>query len=293
MSYFNYLRTFVAVYRCGSHSKAAEYLGMTQPAISKQIAALEAKIGKPLFHKNGKQRFKATKVGENLAHDLTPHIDKIEEIFSTNKHEGTPMSGSVYMGGLSEFTELYLTDVIASLIPQEITFIVQDETGRDWQLLLENHSLDMAIIPRQCHSPSVGCRELLSEDMVMVVSTSILQGLSFEELYDVPYLAHVEREISTPYYLKTMQLEPSAYKRGATVASFRMMRELLLTSESFGIMPRYIANQELKRGTLSAIPLPMTIPPLRLYLAWNNFAIQQARQRFVRDAIFDSISATR
>lgn len=293
MSYFNYLRTFVAVYRCGSHSKAAEYLGMTQPAISKQIAALEVKLGKPLFHKSGKQRFKATKAGENLAHDLTPHIDKIEEIFSTNRHEGTPMSGSVYMGGLSEFTELYLTDVIASLIPQEITFIVQDETGRDWQLLLENHSLDMAIIPRQCHSPSVGCRELLSENMVMVVSNSLLQGLSFEDLCDIPYLAHVERDISTPYYLEMMQLDTTAYKRGAIVTSFRMMKELLLTSESFGILPRYIVNQEIKQGTISPITLPMTIPPLRLFLAWNSFAIQQARQRFVRDAIFESVSASR
>lgn len=88
---------------------------MTQPAISKQIVALEAKIGKPLFHRSGEQRFKAKAAGENLASELAPHIDKIEEIFNTTKHGTNTVGGTVYIGGLSEFIELYLSDVIASL----------------------------------------------------------------------------------------------------------------------------------------------------------------------------------
>ena len=291
MSYFNYLRTFVAVYRCGSHSKASEYLGMTQPAISKQIATLEAKIGKPLFHKSGDQRFKATAAGENLANELAPHIDRIEEIFNTTKHGTNAVGGTVYIGGLSEFIELYLSDVIASLMPQEIAFIIQDETGRDCQQLLENHSLDMAIMPKSCHSPSIGCRELLIEEMVMVAATDLFGEFSIEELHDVPYLAHSEKEISTAHYLKLMQLDMSSYKRGITVTSFRMMKDLLMVSAGFSIIPRSMVKSEIDEGLLSIIKLPITLPPLRIFLVWNNFAIQHARQRFVRDAIFSSITA--
>jgi DNA-binding transcriptional LysR family regulator len=292
MSYFNYLRTFVAVYRCGSHSKASEYLGMTQPAISKQIATLEAKIGKPLFHKTGEQRFKATTAGESLASELAPHVDRIEEIFNLTKHGTNAVSGTVYIGGLSEFIEVYLSDVIASLIPQEIAFIIQDETGRDCQQLLENHSLDMAIMPKSCHSPSIGCRELLSEEMVMVATTKLCGELSIEELYGIPYIAHFEREISTAHYLKMMQLEKASFKRGATVTSFRMMKELLMSSAGFSIIPRSMVEKEIAEGSLKIIKLPITIPPLRLFLVWNNFAIQHARQRFVRDAIFNRLAAS-
>lgn len=292
MSYFNYLRTFVAVYRCGSHSKASEYLGMTQPAISKQIAALEAKIGKQLFHKSGEQRFKATAAGENLASELAPHIDRIEEIFNTTKHGTNTVGGTIYIGGLSEFIELYLSDVIASLMPQEISFIIQDETGRDCQQLLENHSLDMAIMPKACHSPAIGCRELLIEEMVMVAATELIGELSVEELRNVPYLAHSEKEISTAHYLKLMQLNTSLYKRAATVTSFRMMKELLMASAGFSVIPRSMAKSEIDEGLLSIIKLPITLPPLRIFLVWNNFAIQHARQRFVRDAIFNSLTAS-
>ncbi|MEM9949750.1 MAG: LysR family transcriptional regulator [Cyanobacteria bacterium P01_D01_bin.36] len=49
MSYFPQLRTFMAAYRLGSLTKAAEHLGITQPAVSQQIRTLEAQIKKPLF----------------------------------------------------------------------------------------------------------------------------------------------------------------------------------------------------------------------------------------------------
>ena len=49
MAYLSQLQTFIAAYRLGSLTKAAAQLGITQPAASQQIRALEAQIKKPLF----------------------------------------------------------------------------------------------------------------------------------------------------------------------------------------------------------------------------------------------------
>ena len=49
MSRLAHLRTFLEVYRQKSFSKAANALGITQPAVSQQVQALEVLIGKPLF----------------------------------------------------------------------------------------------------------------------------------------------------------------------------------------------------------------------------------------------------
>ena len=46
---------FCAVVDYGSMSKAAETLYCSQPALSKQIIALEKEIGYPLFERNGKK----------------------------------------------------------------------------------------------------------------------------------------------------------------------------------------------------------------------------------------------
>lgn len=46
------LEVFMAVGHLGSFSAAAESLGITQPAVSRQIAALEARLGQPLFSRS-------------------------------------------------------------------------------------------------------------------------------------------------------------------------------------------------------------------------------------------------
>jgi hypothetical protein len=44
-----HLRTFLDAYRAGSLTRAAQRLGITQPAASAHIASLETMLGKPLF----------------------------------------------------------------------------------------------------------------------------------------------------------------------------------------------------------------------------------------------------
>ncbi len=49
------LQTFLIVASSGSFSTAAEQLFLTQPAVSKRIAALESELGSPLFDRVGRQ----------------------------------------------------------------------------------------------------------------------------------------------------------------------------------------------------------------------------------------------
>ena len=51
---FSSLKAFIAVAECGSFSVAAERLFITQPAISKRVAALETELGVDLFDRLGR-----------------------------------------------------------------------------------------------------------------------------------------------------------------------------------------------------------------------------------------------
>ncbi|HJP90058.1 MAG TPA: LysR family transcriptional regulator, partial [Candidatus Limnocylindrales bacterium] len=59
------LRTFVAVAEHGTVSKASEVLNITQPALSRQIGALEHEFGFELFERSGR-RLMLTPQGEQL-----------------------------------------------------------------------------------------------------------------------------------------------------------------------------------------------------------------------------------
>jgi LysR family transcriptional regulator, low CO2-responsive transcriptional regulator len=60
-----HLRIFEAVARCGSISRAAAELHLTQPAVSMQMKQLEEQIGLPLLEQLGKRMF-LTEAGEEL-----------------------------------------------------------------------------------------------------------------------------------------------------------------------------------------------------------------------------------
>jgi DNA-binding transcriptional LysR family regulator len=62
------VRTFVAVVDLGSVSKAAEYLHVTQPALSRQIANLESELGLKLFDRVGRRLLLTTEGAQLLQH---------------------------------------------------------------------------------------------------------------------------------------------------------------------------------------------------------------------------------
>lgn len=68
------LRAFSAVAQASSFSGAAEHLHLTQPAISKRIAVLEAELDTPLFDRLGR-RIELTEAGRALLR----HLPEIEQ----------------------------------------------------------------------------------------------------------------------------------------------------------------------------------------------------------------------
>src|SRR5262245_18930628 len=75
------LRTFVTVADHGTVSKAAQMLHITQPALSRQISALEDELGFALFRRAGR-RLALTARGEQLVGDtrnLLSHAGSLNE----------------------------------------------------------------------------------------------------------------------------------------------------------------------------------------------------------------------
>ncbi|MHB8347153.1 MAG: LysR family transcriptional regulator [Acidiferrobacterales bacterium] len=72
------LQTFLAIAENGSFSRAAERIFLTQPAISKRIAALEAELGAKLFDRVGR-RVQLTPAGTALLPQARSILDGVGE----------------------------------------------------------------------------------------------------------------------------------------------------------------------------------------------------------------------
>lgn len=82
------LNAFISVARYESFSKAAEHLFITQPAISKRVAALEEELGTQLFNRIARQT-SLTEAGKQLLPKAQDLLEQAEEMqrFASSLHD--------------------------------------------------------------------------------------------------------------------------------------------------------------------------------------------------------------
>ena len=109
---FNQIKYFVTVAECLSFTEAAKCLFITQPALSRQINAMEEELGTRLFIRE-KKRLKLTPGGSVLYNRLPKVLSDYAEAVEDAKHANSGYEGELRIGFLDiyDISELF-DDVI-------------------------------------------------------------------------------------------------------------------------------------------------------------------------------------
>ncbi len=104
------LKYFLAVAREENISKAADYLYITQPSLTRQIQALEKEIGRPLFQRRNRKML-LTETGILLRKHAEEMIELFEKTRKALEAPTETISGEVYIGS----GESYAIEIIAKI----------------------------------------------------------------------------------------------------------------------------------------------------------------------------------
>ncbi|WP_323370566.1 LysR family transcriptional regulator [Sulfitobacter sp. F26204] len=121
---WNHLRAFLATADHGSLSAAARFLGLTQPTLSRQIAALESALALMLFERNGRS-LTLTEAGQEL-------LSHVREMGSAANRLSLSASGQ--RSGLSGLVRITASDITSAY---ELPGIVQNIRLRAPQITVE------------------------------------------------------------------------------------------------------------------------------------------------------------
>lgn len=136
------LRTFLAVYRAGSMTDAAYHRGISQPAASQHLAALERTVGHRLFIRNP-AGVTPTQAARELYARAAETLDALEAVIGELQHapEDT-VTTPVRIGSSPEY---FGAEVLRRLVGREIP--VRGVFGDDGTLLslLESGEIDLAV----------------------------------------------------------------------------------------------------------------------------------------------------
>ncbi len=109
------LRYFLRIAELKSLSKAAEQLDQTQSGISKQLAALETSLGKPLFVRTGRG-VELTEAGRQLQEAVLPAYGAIDRAVDAIRLRHGVSQGTVRLATVHTLSYYFTADVVAAFV---------------------------------------------------------------------------------------------------------------------------------------------------------------------------------
>ncbi|MET9650550.1 MULTISPECIES: LysR family transcriptional regulator [unclassified Streptomyces] len=265
------LRTFVAVHRAGSFTRAAALLGLSQPAVTSQIRTLERQLGRPLFLRQARG-VTPTTIGDELAHRAAPHLDALVEIAGTGQEEASG-TRTLHLAGPPEFTSLRALPALTPLVSQGLSVRVSFLGNADEVLdgLAAGHH-DLAIATARPRGGLLTSTPLCDEEHVLVAAPRWAARLAPEVLLRkgavvLEQLPVVEVHESLPfvsrYWAEVFETKPAAAAT-VIVPDLRAVLESAAAGAGLAVLPRYLCEESLERGRLVTLIDP-PVPPLRTY----------------------------
>jgi DNA-binding transcriptional LysR family regulator len=142
MAASEWLRTFVAIYRSGSVSGGGGQRGLSQPAASQQLAALERRIGLPLFTRTP-QGVEPTRRGRELHAQVADSLDRLERVLvGLDGGAAAAPAPALRLGSSAEYFSYAVVPRVGPMTPPLVA-----RFGPDDQILelLEHGELDLAV----------------------------------------------------------------------------------------------------------------------------------------------------
>ena len=293
------LECFCAVVRSGSVSRAAAALGISQPALSRQIQRLEENVGSQLLYRNGRGVM-LTAGGMRFHESAAELIDRLKDACQTAAGDASQPSGTVAVGLLSSMSGLIGAPVFQKLKarwPAIKLNLVEGFSGHVHEWLLAGR-LDLAILHDACHSPSIAVEHLLSEDLFLVgrdvPQTPGLdpnkETIPFEDLRALRLLVTgpdhgLRREINRISADAGLSLQIES-----DIDSLLAQTELMHRGFGYGILPIGCVYRAIAEGSLKALRIVRPNIVNRLVLTSANNRPMSAAMREVRAAIREEIA---
>jgi DNA-binding transcriptional LysR family regulator len=205
-----HLRYFVAVVDHESFGRAADELGITQPALSRQIRDLETEVGASLLQRTARGA-RPTLAGETFYSHASGILKRTERVGLEALRAQRGISGRCVIGvAASPIIWDVVTRVLAAVGPDAaaVDIIVEDvPTPRQPAALAEGH-LDLSLGHVGVAPPDIGpglVRQVLVADTLNLALVSVAHPLarrselSLKDLADAPFL-FIKRQFSPSFY---------------------------------------------------------------------------------------------
>ncbi len=164
-----HLITFCRVVETGGFARAGALVGLSQPAVTRQVASLEADLGTALLDRSSRQ-FRLTPAGEMVyerARRIAQSVHELREAVDDLVH---PERGRIAIGAVTTVGLGLLPPILSEFNRRYPGVRVQIKAGRTQETLarLLEGEIEMAVVPNPVNHPRLKCVPLRKDRVLLV-----------------------------------------------------------------------------------------------------------------------------
>jgi LysR family nitrogen assimilation transcriptional regulator len=242
---FKQLQHFSKIAQVGSLTRAADTLGLTQAALSRQLAVLEAELGTELFKRNGRGLV-LTEAGKRLLEHSTLILRQVAQAQRAVMGAAGTLNGTLALGltpSLARTMVIPLIEAFKKDLPEAAMRAV-DGLSNDLIELVATGKLDCAVVYNQSATDSVDLLELAQEKLYLVsgpmpppAGLSLSGNVSLADIAKLP-LVSAGRSVAVHTALAAAMAEVSAEPLVVhEIANLTAIVDLVRNGYGFTVLP--------------------------------------------------------
>jgi len=267
MDKFDSMQMFVRVIEKGSFSAVAKQRGIGQPAVSKQISALEEELGTELIHRTSRS-IALTEAGRDFYESALRILDDLESATSRIGRGQTSPKGIIRVTVPPTFARLHMVSKLAAFFAAYPDMAVEMAASESPTTIVED-GFDLAIHSGDLPDSNLVARRFAQTNIILVATPQYLSRHgapeSPDDLSRFRSVVFVERGAVQPWRFgaggDAKRVIPTGVFRTSDIEQMRMG-----VLEHLGIAqaPAWLFYAELREGTVVRLltPFERTMPIL-------------------------------
>ena len=286
----NLLTVFDAVMQEQNITRAAQSLGMSQPAVSNAVARLKVMFNDELFVRYGRG-IQPTARAFQLFGSIRQALQLVQNELPGSGIE--PLSSErVFHLCVCSPLDNYLTSVIYNKVEQiapNIHLVFKSSLNQNTEHQLRYQETEFVLGYEEFRRPEFACVPLFKDEMVLVASkkhprmnSPLRESDVYSEQHAVVALDRYA-SFSQPWYDTADKQASVAYQGMAMVSVLNVVSQTQLVA----IAPRWLAEEFSESLSLQILPLPLKLNSRTCYLSWHEAAGRDKGHQWMEELLIN------
>ncbi len=260
-------KVFYTVAKCGSLTKAAQELYISQPAVSQAIKQLEGQLGASLFNRTHKGMELSAVGGKLIYSQVEEALTLLSEAEKKLTELKTVATGKIRIGATDSIFSHVIADKLAEFNEKypSVKLELKSSTSPYTLSQLKEGKCDIAFINLPLEDDEVrfyGTVTHLNEVFVAGKKYTELDGIEIplKRLQEFPLMTIEENTVSRRAFASFVDSLGLNMNPDIEVANWDLMKKLVIKGMGIGLIPREYCRDELDNGEIFELKTTPSLP---------------------------------